>query len=155
MTRRWTSRDVTDLSVKVAELVPEALARAQKDCHGGFKSGHGDGRGTRNGDGTPGSKPQSLAFSGAVSEDPVPKALRRLIDGLVQARGAVQELLAADPADVRLVFQAPGAGWCVNCGRYCAGKGSDRLRSGRCDPCRKHRERTGEDRRIEQEKEAG
>lgn len=74
-------------------------------------------------------------------------------DGALEARTIGGKLIASvDPVDVnasRVAAEASrrvGAGHCSNCNTYCTGTFHDRLRGGRCDPCRKWKERTGEER---------
>jgi len=91
--------------------------------------------------------------------DPLVAAMNTVIAGtasMVMLQEQVSkhrvELLRADPQTVReVVFERkllPGEGVCGNeaCSHYCSGIGSDRIRGGRCDACRKARERLGRDR---------
>ncbi len=83
-------------------------------------------------------------------------ALLGALDGLVLAGSAAQRAtnIRADAAKTASQEKREaGVGDCINCGHYCAGtiilggeKHQDRLRSGRCDPCRKYRVRNGIDR---------
>ncbi len=71
-------------------------------------------------------------------------------DSAVEARRIGGKLIASvDPGDIAATRVAAdarkkvGAGHCSNCNRYCIGTFADRLRGGRCDPCRKWWDRSG------------
>ena len=154
--RRWTAKDAIALAEENARLVAQAINRALKDSHGGHKSGHGDGRQTLNADGTPNSRTVLLASSGKATHDPVRRSLEYLLESIEMTQIAVRSLLAVDPKHLKEMVLPPGAGYCVNphCGRWVPG-GPDRLRSGRCDRCRKHRSRHDGEEWQPQKEEAG
>ena len=150
--RRWRPSDVVRLAEQNAKLVDEAMGRALADANGGMPSGHGDGRTTLNKDGTPASRVQLAAMNG--SADPVVGAVHRLIWSLWDVQAAAKELCSVPAEQVKKMTQTPGEGWCANphCDAYCTGAKDDRLRSGRCDRCRKYRARhAGEEWRGDKE----
>lgn len=56
------------------------------------------------------------------------------------------ESLAAAEGVARRSMEPAGAGECANCKRLVSGSAIDRLRNGRCDPCRKYWDRNGTER---------
>lgn len=128
--------------------------RANADMDDGLKgrSYDGDGRGSaeltqperwaeralRHGDVT---SEQAAEFIQAV-DDARRAALRarKLAGRLIRADDQANRDREAASA-VASASRSIGAGYCVNCNHYCAGTANDRLRSGRCDPCRRYRER--------------
>lgn len=84
------------------------------------------------------------------------KELQANLEGLERALRAAQRLSnarAKAPESAAKLRKEAGVGDCVNCSHFCAGmvvvdgkKIEDRLRSGRCDPCRTHLRRTGKER---------
>ena len=92
---------------------------------------------------------------GAPTREPFPEAYpplyflllgswQRLVGHIKGMSRELAHLCGLEHEEAKRVLIPAGAGYCVNphCGRWVTG-GPDRLRSGRCDRCRKHRVRHG------------
>jgi hypothetical protein len=139
------------------------IRRACRDYDDGTSTGS-DGKvsgGTVADDGSENGRVPSMVLARFEKGDPVEQTVSNLIGDLAAMRLAAADALSRvallkglDPEKARRLVEEKtperiGAGHCANphCDTYCSGARDDRLRAGRCDPCRKwRRSHAGEER---------
>jgi hypothetical protein len=161
-TRTWRTRDLLAqldwLNAGMTELEADCetvLKRAVADHDDGTSSGSGPkvAGGHYGEDGAENGRVPSMVLARAERGNPIEQAVARLVGRVITMRAALHDALAdaaflkgLDPELAReLVLEkkptAAGRGDCENpsCRRFVPGTPKDRLRSGRCDACRKWR----------------
>jgi hypothetical protein len=146
----WFETAAADLAEDCEHVIRRAVLDHDDGTSGGTDVKVSGGRVAD--DGSENGRTPSMVLRRMENGDEVSEAVARLVGRVIAMREAMHGALAdaaflrgLDPEKARRLVEdqkiAPGAGWCEDCGRWVLGGRDDRLRSGRCDKCRKRNER--------------